>query len=103
MRRQRIDRRRGGSPIRNGVARATGTRRAMAGAFMQVRFPTDLTDKEYVNQRSWNEATRPRCPWRKAGKCRLIEKLLKKRPPPAHEIRTDHQRRHASPFGPRCA
>ena len=44
----------------------------MAGAFMQVRFPTDLTDEEYVNQRVWNDATRPQCPWCKAGSCQLI-------------------------------
>ena len=35
----------------------------MAGPALQVRLPTSLTDKEYVSQRVWNDATAPECPW----------------------------------------
>ena len=43
----------------------------MAGAALQVRFPTDLTDVEYVRRRAWNDATAPACPWCRAGRCEL--------------------------------
>ncbi len=35
----------------------------MAGPALQVRFPTSLTDEEYVSQRAWNDASAPPCPW----------------------------------------
>ncbi len=35
----------------------------MVGPALQVRFPTSLTDEEYVSQRAWNLATAPECPW----------------------------------------
>ena len=53
------------------VARATPTRRAVAGATVQVLFQTDLTDEDYVSQRAWNLATAPPCPWCRPGTCRL--------------------------------
>ena len=31
------------------------------GPALQVRFPTSLTDEEYVSQRAWNLATAPDC------------------------------------------
>ena len=43
----------------------------MVGPALQVRFPTDLTDEEYVSQRAWNDATAPDCPWCRPGTCEL--------------------------------
>lgn len=59
---------------RNGVCNrwpARIPRRAVAGPALQVRFPTSLTDEEYVRQRAWNDATAPACPWCPAGTCEL--------------------------------
>lgn len=44
----------------------------MAGAALQVRYPTGLTGEEYVTQRAWNGATAPPCPWCEPGRCRLV-------------------------------
>ena len=44
----------------------------MAGPTLQARFPTSLTDEEYVRQRAWNNATAPVCPWCRAGMCELV-------------------------------
>ena len=38
---------------------------------LQVRFPTDLSDEEYVSQRAWNDATAPDCRWCGPDKCKL--------------------------------
>jgi hypothetical protein len=54
------------------AARAVCSRRAMAGAVLQVRYPTGLTDEEYVTQRAWNGATAPPCPWCAPGRCTLV-------------------------------
>ena len=43
----------------------------MVGPALQVRFPTSLTDEEYVSQRAWNLATAPDCPWCRPGTCEL--------------------------------
>ena len=43
----------------------------MVGPDLQVRFPTDLTDEEYVSQRAWNDATAPDCRWCEPDKCKL--------------------------------
>ena len=43
----------------------------MAGAALQVRYPTSRTDEEYVTQRAWNLATAPECPWCRPGTCEL--------------------------------
>ena len=59
---------------RNGVCNrwpARSTRRAVAGAALQVRYPISRTDEEYVTQRASNLATAPECPWCRAGTCEL--------------------------------
>ena len=38
---------------------------------MQMRFATNLTDKEYVSQRAWNAVQAPACPWCQPGRCEL--------------------------------
>ena len=43
----------------------------MVGPDLQVRFPTDLSDEEYVSQRAWNDATAPDCRWCGPDKCKL--------------------------------
>lgn len=48
------------------MARAEGSRRAVGGGVVQLRWQTDLTAEEYVSRRAWQEATAPECAW-----CRL--------------------------------
>ena len=51
------------------MARATSTRRAVAGA-VQFRLETDLTDEDNVKRQAWRDASAPECPWHGA-QCEL--------------------------------
>ena len=44
------------------VARATSTRRAVAGA-VQTRLKTKLTGAEYITRQAWLDGSAPECPW----------------------------------------
>jgi hypothetical protein len=36
---------------------------------VQLRFPTELTSEEYINQRAWEKASLSMCPWHPRGGC----------------------------------
>ena len=52
------------------VARATSTRRAVAGT-VQLRLKTALTGEDYVKRKVWLDATAPPCPWHQKD-CQLV-------------------------------
>ena len=56
-------------PIKE-VARATSTRRAVAGT-VQLRLKTALAGEDYVKRKAWLDATAPPCPWHKKD-CQLV-------------------------------
>ena len=70
------------------MARATDTRRAVAGE-VQIRSETDLTDEEYVTRKAWRDATAPACPFCPSGGCQLVshETYPRQTPPGTRERR----------------
>ena len=52
------------------VARATSTRRAVAGT-VQLRLKIALTGEDYVKRKAWLDATAPPCPWHTKD-CQLV-------------------------------